>query len=270
MNLKKLVSKKDTLLSLSKKEKFVVTVTILSTGLFLTESVLGKSAFYITFFLAILTDVLLFWSIRKDILENFTFNIFILPFFYSLSSGLFYFLAPARLLTRIVMTTVYAIGLYALLRSQNIFAIASIRTIALLAAARIVSFVVTILSYFFLVNIVFSLHLPIVFTALIIFVFSFFLSNQSFWTITLQRSVKTHMLYALSVSLCLAEIAVFLWFWPTNPTIIAIFLSGFFYTTVGLSQVWLDRRLFRGVMWEYLWVATIVFCGLMLFTSWGG
>jgi len=71
------------------------------------------------------------------------------------------------------------------------------------------------------------------------------------------------------VTLCLVELASVAWFWPSSPTVIALFLAGILYTMVGLSHVWFDKRLFRNVMWEYVWVGVIVFFVLLLFTSWG-
>lgn len=256
--------------SLSKRQRFIIVVGILSLGLLFSEHLLGKSGFFVCFILAIFTDILLFWSNKKEIKENFYLPLFILPFFYSLSFGLFYFLIPARFLTRIASTLLYSLGLYSLFLAQNIFTVATIRTIALLSSARTVSFIITLISYFFLSNIVFSFHINILVTLIMLSIFSFFLILQSLWTITLEKSLRLYSLWALALTVCLLEVSLVLWFWPSSPTIIAIFLTGFFYTIVGPSQVWLDRRLFRGVMWEFLWVAVVVFSIFILFTSWRG
>jgi hypothetical protein len=32
----------------------------------------------------------------------------------------------------------------------------------------------------------------------------------------------------------------------------------------------LEKRLFRGVLWEYIWIAVIVFCIFIAFTTWKG
>ena len=66
------------------------------------------------------------------------------------------------------------------------------------------------------------------------------------------------------------EIAGVLWFWPSTPSVLAIFLTGFFYTIIGVSQVWFDKRLFKSVMWEYIWVSAVIFITLLVFTSWAG
>lgn len=271
MKIKKLLVKRSLFLpALTKRQRFIIAVLVLSAGLFFSEYQLGRGGVFIVFLLSFLAPLLLFLLNFKDIKQNFSPYIFILPFFYSLSFGLFYFLVPARFLTRMLITSIYALGLYSLFLSQNIFTVASIRTIALLSGARIVSLVITLVSYFFLANIVFSLRLSILPTSFLIFLFSFFLILQSLWTITLENEFRPYFLWTLGLTICLLEMSLILWFWPTSPTAIALFLTGFFYTVVGLSQAWLDKRLFRGVMWEYIWVAAATFFILILFTSWRG
>ncbi|MBI4089751.1 MAG: hypothetical protein HY424_03550 [Candidatus Levybacteria bacterium] len=263
---RRLSKKKSLFLNIPKRQKFIVSVIILSSILFFSEQLFGKGGVYIAVILSIFTDLFLFWAERKDLKNNFSLQVFILPFFYSLSSALFYFLVPARLLTRVGMTSLYALGLYSLFLSENIFIVSSIRTIALLSSARTVSFIVTLLSYFFMANVVFSLHLNILFTLIFIFIFSFPLILHSIWTHTLESSLYSYLQWVLLIAVCLAETAFVLWFWPASPTIIALFLTCLFYILVGISQVWLDKRLFKGIMWEYVWVAVIVFSVFIAFS----
>ena len=250
----------------TKRQKFILSVVFLSLIPFASEHFFVRSSIYIAFFISVLTDILLFWSTRGDLKENFFPQIFILPFFYSLSFSLFYFLIPGRFLTRLFMSSLYAFGLYSLLLSQNIFIVSSIRTIALLSSARTVSLIIALLSYFFIANVVFSLHLNVFFTLFLIFCISFPLILQSIWTYTLSNNLAADIQWVLFLSLCLTEIALVLWFWPVIPTIIGLFLAGFFYITVGLSHVWFDKRLFKSVMWEYIWVAVIVFSVFIFFS----
>lgn len=265
-NLKK--SLRLTNLSITKREKFVISVLILSFGLFFSESLLGRSGLFVLFFLSLLTDVFLLWSLGEDMKKK-LFPILLLPFLFSLSFGLFYFLVPARFITRLIITTIYAIGLYSLFLSQNIFVISSFRTIALLSSARIVSFILAVVSYFFLANIAFSFHLEILPLAFVVLFFSFLLIFHSLWIYANDMSINNLSLWSLALSLCLFEISFILWFWPSDPTVMALFFTGYFYTIVGLSHVWFDKRLFRNVLWEYIWVAVIVLFVLISFTTWG-
>jgi len=254
---------------LSKRERLIVSVIFLSLGFFVSEYFLGRSALYAIVGLSIATDILLYLSLKEDLKDNFWPQIFILPFFYSLAFGLFYFLVPARFLTRIAMTSLYALGLYSLFLSQNIFTVSAVRTIALLSSARTVVFTLTLLSYFFLANVIFSFHINVILTLLFIFGFSFPLVLNSIWIYTLERKLFTNVLWVFSLALCLFEVAILLWFWPSSPTVIALFLTGIFYSIVGLSQAWFEKRLFKSVIIEYVWVALVVFIVLTLFTTWG-
>lgn len=256
--------------AINKRQIFVSAVFLLSMGIFVTQYLFGKSGIVAIFLLSVLTDIFVYWALQKDLKQKFVPEVFILPFFYSLAFGLFYFLVPARFLTRIIVTMVYAFGLYSLFLSTNIFTVSTIRTIALLSSARTVSFVITILSYFFLANVVISLHLNIFYLLPLLFLFSFPLILHSVWTYSLEINLKEAFLWAGLLSVCILEVGLALWFWPSRPTVIALFLTGFFYSIIGLTQAWFDKRLFRNVILEYVWVAGVVFSVLILFTSWTG
>lgn len=253
---------------INKRQRFILSVLFLSLGLFISEHFLGKSGFYMMFVLSFFTSVFLYLSLKQDLKENFTPQVFILPFFYSLAVGLFYLLVPARLLTRIGMTTLYAVGLYSLFLSQNIFTVSSIRTIALLSGARTVSLVLTLLSYFFLSNVVFSFHINVFITIFLIFIYTFAFVLQAIWIHTLDKKIFAQIFWVLSLTVSISEVALFLWFSPSSPTVAALFLTAIFYVLVGLTQAWFEKRLFRSVILEYFWITVISFIFLVLFTNW--
>lgn len=195
---------------------------------------------------------------------------FVLPFLCSLAFGLFYFLTPARLLSRLVLTTLYAVAVYSLFLSENIFMVASIRTIALLNSARIVTFVITLISYFFIANIIFSFRMPFLPTMVLFGVFSLAFIYQALWTYTLEKAFFQNKDWVLVVTLCIVELGSVLWFWPTSPTVYALFLTAIVYIFTGLTHMWLDKRLFRGIFWEYAWVGLFASLILLIFSHWSG
>ncbi len=262
-------AKKSFVFSIDKRQKFVIGTILLSVGLFLTEFQFSRSGVIIAFALSIFTNIFVLWANYQDIRENKSYQVLILPFFYSLAFSLFYFLTPTALLPRLLLTSVYAFGLYSLFLSQNIFIVSSFRTIQLLSGARIVSFVITLISYFFLNNILFTFHVTIFPVIVIMLVYTYLLIYHSLWTYTLQRTPQPLSIWVSTLTICLVEIATIVWFWPSNPTVIALFLTGLFYTIVGLSHVWFEKRLFKGVLWEYVWVGCIVLFVLLSFTQWG-
>ncbi len=251
----------------SKRQKFIFAVFVLSLGLFIAEFLLGKSAMSIVFVLSLLTVLFLYLILKDDLEDNFSPQVFVLPFFYSLSVGLFYLLVPARFITRIGMTSLFALGLYSLFLCQNIFTVSSIRTIQLLSGARTVSLVLTVLSYFFISNVVFSFHINVFITLLLIFLYTFPLVLQSIWIHTLEKKPFAQVFWVLSLTICLVELSLFLWFQPSSPTVAALFLTAIFYVLIGLTQAWFEKRLFRSVIFEYFWVSVISFIFLVLFTS---
>ena len=82
----------------------------------------------------------------------------------------------------------------------------------------------------------------------------------------MEKNFLISITWSAILSVTLVEASLILWFFPTAPTIIALFLTGFFYIIVGISQIWLERRLFKNIMWEYVWVAVIVFLIFVVFT----
>src|SRR5690242_9513874 len=122
--------------SLSKRQKFVISVSILSLGLFFSEYLFSGYGVLFAGILAVVTDLFVIISLGDDLTDSFSVYPLVLPFLWSLAFGFFYFLAPARLLTRIILSSIYAIGMYSVLLSENIFVVGSIRTIALLSSAR--------------------------------------------------------------------------------------------------------------------------------------
>ena len=263
-------SRRSVFSSITKRQKFVISVAVLSLGLFLSEYFFSGYTFIVALALAIFTDVFLFMSLYADLKEELMPQAFVLPFLCSLAFGLFYFLTPARLISRVVLTSLYAIAVYSLFLSENIFMVASIRTIALLNSARIVTFVITLISYFFLTNIIFSLRAGFPLTMIAFTIFSLAFVYQALWTYTLEKSWLQNKEWVGVLTLSVVELGSVLWFWPTSPTVLALFLTASMYILTGLTHMWLDKRLFKGVFWEYAWVGVFASIILLWFSHFQG
>ncbi len=258
------------LFQLNKRQKFVVAVLILSCGVFLSEYFTGLKLALSALTLAIATDLMLLFVLRKDIKNTFFGPILVLPFFFSLAFPFFYTLVPERLLSRLIITLIYAFGLYSLFLTQNIFAVSGIRTINLLRSARIVAFVITLLVFYFLVNFIFSLRFPPLLTPLVLLPIAFFMNIQSLWTYSLDTSqVKAIAIFSGVIAICILQLSYVLVLWPVNASVYSLFLTGIFYTYSGLCHAWLERRLFKGILWEYIWVGFISVLFLVIFSKWG-
>jgi hypothetical protein len=258
------------LFSLSKRQKLVIATLFLTLSLLAAEIFSGIHHILVGLILSLLTVAVLYGILRRDIANSFYYPLLILPFFYTLSVSIFYLLIPSRLLSVIILTAFYSFGLYSLFLTQNIFAVSSGKTINLLRSARIVSFVITILVHFLLVNIIFSLRLPFFVTPLLITGIVILLNIQSLWVYILDRSmIKEVLRYSILIGLLIGELALVLVIWPIDAAIYAIFLTGIFYTYSGLSHAWFEKRLFKGVLWEYVWVGFLSVFLLLIFAKWG-
>lgn len=243
------------LLNFNKREKFVLATLLLTIAIFISNFVPGFLHLYVGFGLAVLTVLFFYLILRKDLQGTYSYPLFILPFLYTLGFNFFYLLVPPRLISMIVLTGVYMFGIYSLFLTQNIFAVSAAKTINLLRSARIVSFVITLLVLFFLINFTFSVHPPLILTPIIIATFIFLLNFQSLWVYSQDRSMIHEIsLNSLLISISIAELSLVLIIWPITASIYSLFLTGIFYTYSGMSHAWFDKRLFKGVLWEYVWV----------------
>ncbi len=256
--------------NLSKRAKFVI-VTLLQAGGFFAFLYFDADSRLISYIILSLTASLsLFLILLDDLKLGPQLLLLVLPLFYTLAFGLFYSLLPARFLTRLILTSFYGVGLYALYLSHNIYAVAGARTIQLLKAAHSVGFLLTVLTHFFLMNVIFSLHLVTPLVLGLVLLLSFSLILPIMWSVTLEEYLSKQVtVFSAMLALVIGQLSLMLSFWPAHPTVGALFLSGNFYTYVGLSQAWLERRLFKNTLWEFVGVAIIVLLVLITFTKWG-
>ncbi|MFC1649753.1 hypothetical protein ACFL2C_03525 [Patescibacteria group bacterium] len=194
----------------------------------------------------------------------------VLPFFFTVGVGLFWFLLPSTILISAIILVIYAVCIYALCLTENIYTVSAIRTIALLRAARVVGFVLTLLSLFFMFDAILSLRINLMITSVLVLVISFPLFLQVFWSISLTRHMSKELLTISAIStLILGEIAMMLHFWPLTVTVGSLFFTVSSYMLIGLGQAKLEGRLFRRTIREFVVLGVLVFIGMFLATRWG-
>lgn len=255
---------------MSKRKRFVITSIILSLGFFSLQF-LNQYLFLTIGVLALLTIGLFFWSLREGLGKDMTLLTLILPTFFTLGVGIFWFLLPTSFFTRLPAIAFYGIGIYVLCLTSNIFTVAAIRTIALLRAARGVTFVLTLVTSFLVYNAILSLKIPIYWSTPSIALLSFPLFIQGFWGISLDTNYSKEItIISLISSLVMGELAASLFFWPVTVVVGSLFLTVAVYMVLGLGQAKLETRLFYQTIREYLTVGILVFLGMFLATHWGG
>lgn len=256
---------------MSKRQRFVVTSAVLSLGFIGIQFLPDHFRFLSIGGLGLLTVILFFWSLREGLGLNMTLTTLILPLFFTLGVGLFWFLLPTSIFTRIPIVIFFGLGIYALCLTSNIYTVAAIRTIALLRAARGVGFVLTLITTFLIFDAISSLRIALAIKSLAVSALVFPLFFQGFFSINLQKSFsKEVLIFSLVSSLLVGEIALNLFFWPVTVVVESLFLTVTVYVLLGLGQARLEARLFTQTIREYLLVGLLVFIGMFIATRWGG
>jgi len=256
---------------LTKRQKFVFTASFLSLGLILIQITGFERRFVAIGILTLLTPLFSAWSLREALAGIRWLTTLILPTLFTLSIGLFYFLLPSSWLSQLPIAILYAVGIYALLLTENVFSVAAIRTIQLFRAALAVGFLLTLLTSFLLFDTIFSFRLWPHFNALLVFITSLPLFLQGLWSVNLEEKLTSELLtFSFLFSFCLAEITFIVSFWPLSIAMASLFLTTISYVLLGLSQSYLQERLFKQTIKEYLLVGIIVMLITILSANWGG
>jgi hypothetical protein len=258
--------------TLSKRKKFVLISFLLSFGLLGVQNFFDFYRYIAILALSGVTAGLVFWSLREDLKKIGWLMAVILPVLFTASVNLFYFLLPEKLITRIILFVLFAVGMYALLLTENIFSVAAIRTIQLLRAAHALGFVFSLLIAFLLFDTIFSFKLDPWFNAGLVLAASFPLVLQGIWCTTLQETLtKEVSYYSLALAWSIGLGAFFISMWPVSIIIASLFLVTILYVGLGIIQQAMVGRLFKQTLKEYLRVGVVVLIVIFLFGArWGG
>lgn len=256
---------------MSKRRRFLLTSSLSSLGFIGVQFLNDQNRFWAIGILGILTALLFAWSLWEGLGRNMTLLTLILPMFFTFGVGIFWFLLPASILTRIPIVIFYGIGIYVLSLTMNIYTVsASIKTIALLRAARGVGFVLTLLTSFLIFDVIISLKTSVWLTVPMTFLFSFPLFLQGLWTVDLKQEFSNELLsYSAIAALVVSEIAGVLYFWPVTVVAGSLFLTVIIYLLLGLFQSKVEGRLFPAIIREHLTVGALIFVAIFITTRWG-
>jgi hypothetical protein len=258
-------------ITITKRQRFVISTLILSAGLLTVQLANISWRYQAIAILAVLTYFLSAWSLHEGLAGIEWLTVLILPTLFTTGVGLFYFLIPARWLTRLPVIVLYSLGFYALMLTENIFSVAAIRTIQLLRSAQAVGFLLTLATSFFLFDTVLSYRFGPWLNFFLVFLISFLLVLQGLWCVSLEEKISRKIwLYTAVLSLVLAEFGLAFSFWPVNVAVGSLALTTVGYITLGLAQHQLSERLFPKTIKEYLLSGILVLLIIFLTTRWGG
>lgn len=247
-----------------RREKFVLASTVLSGALLLVQY-FGIDLRYIALVgFVVLSYFVSAWALSDDLQKHEWLTILPFPALYAGSVGLFYFLLPERLLSRLVILGLFGGGMYALYLTSNIFSVAKGRTIQLIYAARAVALFFTLLTSMLTTSTIFSLRLPFYSNGLLVGLMHFLLILMGLWSMELESFIERRIWLMTSLlTLVLVELAMIFSLLPMPSWNIALFIMGFLYIGLGILQSYLRERLFQNTANEYSLVA--IFLGILFF-----
>jgi hypothetical protein len=243
----------------SKRHEFIIYSLILST-LFLIVLVLPVSFRILGLIIvSVISVILTLGAVRFSGKKFVLFILSILPFFFTLFLGLFYFILPVRWITRIPMFLVYAFGMYSVFLAQNIFFIAVSHNLALIRVARAIGFLLTLMVFFTGLLVLFSFHFYPWSNMVISLVPLLLLFMYSFWTVTLDTKISERLLaYSGGITLLFTEGILLLSLFPLKPILASLFVTTGAFTIIGIVHLELSGRFFKNAVYDYIRIFVLI------------
>lgn len=274
---------------MSKRTRFLLIGLILALLLWLTTLAPVDYRFGLSLAVAAVAYVASVWVLFDDLKGIEWLTLMVLPVMFTLGCGLFANFLPTAIprimnqtfdletsfvlagVLRVVYFLFFALGMYGVLLIENIFSVASIRTIQLFRAARSVNFILTLITSLFFYTVSLSLKMPFWWVSLCVFGSSFILSFPSFWSVDLKNNiVKEVSRYAVATSWVVALMAIALCFWPVKSFMGGLILTSAFYALLGVLEQRLSSRVYLESLIEYGATVAIILLIGFLTTSWTG
>lgn len=248
-----------------------------------------ESRFLATLLLGCLTYILSAWVLFEDLKGWEWITLLILPLLFTLGGGFFENLLPPAIprflsfnfqietaiflagLLRFLFAVFYVFGMYTILLTENIFSVASIRTIQLFRAARSWSFIMQLVTSTFFFVLAFSLKVPFYVIGGLVGLISFLLAFGGLWSIDLKTE---HMDEVKRLSLLVGYLMLLfglaLSFWPVKAFMGGLALTSCFYSLMGILEQRLLNKVTMVGQVEFIIFNLVVLLVTFLTTSWRG
>ena len=256
-------------LGIEKRFRFVISTVILGSIMLLSTFFLFDKALIFILIFFVTSYLLSYFSLLEGIEGIELFTLFLMPILLTISFYLVYFLFPVRWLTRLPFMALYVVSFYAVLLCSNIFNVGVEKSLQLYRAAFSINFFYQAVVTFLFYNSLFSFKLYFIFNALVVFLISYLLSFQLLWSVKLELKYdKRIILQSILIAMLMAELALLGSFVPIKSTILALFLASSYYSLSGLIYNYIDQRLFKETVREYVSVWLIVLFITVLSLGW--
>ncbi len=191
---------------MQKRTRFVLVAGLIACGLWGSSLLPVDYQLGLSMAVSALTYILVVWVLFDDLKGVEWITLLVLPVMFTFGSALFANFLPNTIprlfgrvfevevamlfasIFRLIYYVLFGIGLYGIMLVENIFSVASIRTIQLFRAARSVNFILTLVTSLFFFTVVLSLKVPFYFVFLMVFLVAFVLSFPSFWSVDLKNN----------------------------------------------------------------------------------
>lgn len=242
-----------------RREKFVIASILLSLALLATQVIPLEFRYFGVGGLTVLSYFVAAWALSDDLQAFEWTTILPLPTLYAAGVGLFYFLLPENIVTRLFIMALFGIGMYGLFLTANIYSVAKGRSIQLIHAAHAIGLLFTLLTSLLFTNTIFSLRLPFYLIVPLVGMVHFPLISMSLWAVNLEQRVTSQILTLSSVlTLLMMELALALSLYPFSVWNQALLLMAALYIGLGIAHNFLRGVLFSNTIREYSLVASLV------------
>ena len=242
------------------RERFILTAILLGALLWVTQLVPINWRYSAIIGLSIITCLVAAWALRNNLKWRHWLTFLPLPAIYSLVIGQFYFLLPTNFWSMIFILALFAIGMYTLLLTGNIFLVTQQgRTIQLTRAAQNIALFFAIIISLLGVQVIFSFAWPFYLNFGLVFLLHFPLVLDIVWSVNINEKLSWELFnLTFLATLIISEIALALSFLPLQAWHIALLIMSIFYLILGILQVFLSAKLFRQALNEYIALAVFI------------
>jgi hypothetical protein len=256
---------------ITKRQRFIIASAIaLCLSLFF-DSFLDQFGLLVFPLSAVVIYLASLVSLKEDIAGIEYITLFILPVFFFIGANVFLTILPDRKLYHLPMYSLISVGMYIIYLTENIFNVAAIRTIQLLRAAHAVSYLLTLITAFFLLSYIISAHMSSWITVILINFTVLALTIQFLWSFDLiPYLTRRTLIYTLATCIIFTQITVAITFYPQTIAMTSLFLIAVYYVLLGVLQHYYEKKLTRRPTIEYVIVAFIVFIIMIVTTPWLG
>lgn len=266
---------------LDRRSKFLISTIFSPIIIYIVPYKLNIYTLSFLFIFAIINTLVLYWAVPEAKSKT-KFEHVILPFFLNIAFCIFYIFIQSNIIFRIILLLFFAFLLYSTYLSHNIFLIKLNLESQLSKGAKIVTFIVLLISYFFLSFIINSESLNIYIAISIMYIYTYLLIYSNLWTYYYLQGIPSwYKIWAALLTVSLCEIELILWFWPTTQLMKAIFLTIFIYASIYIVHIWINfskkyniftkrnilEAFFNVVTYEAFWALTAILFMFIYFTK---